>query len=386
MHRPDYDERCIVNLMGSILAAEGAEPPYPPLSMLDGKTLSDSTNLLLVCVDGLGYDFLDIHGKGSVLKDHVRGELCSVFPSTTASAVTSFTSGVSTQEHAITGWFVHLKEVGAASVILPFAPRFDRTPYGKHQIAPGDIYDFPRIFDHVRRKAFFVINRRVMHSDYTGYVAGDAERFGYRTLRGFIRQIIRIIERPEESKFIYAYWPGLDHCGHEKGINSPEAVSHFRALDESFRYLLKRLVGSDTTVIIVADHGLIDTKPGRVLEMRDHPYLRETLVLPLCGEPRVPYCYVRPARVDDFLSYVRDRLPFACEVFSADELIEKRYFGSRYEHPRFRDRVGDYVLLMRENYVLRDQVLGEEFPSFTGYHGGLSREELFVPLIVKERI
>ena len=386
MHRPDYGGSCIVNLMGSILAAEGVEPPYPPLSMLSESTLSESTNMLLVCVDGLGYDFLERYGKGSVLRKHLRGKLSSVFPSTTASAVTTLTSGVSTREHAITGWFVHLKEVGAASVILPFAPRFDRTSYGKRRIAPGDIYDFPRIFDLVHRKAFFVINRRVIHSDYTRYVAGDADRFGYRTLRGFIRQITGIIERFREPKFIYAYWPGLDHCGHEKGINSPEAVSHFRVLDKSFRYLLERLAGSDTTVVVVADHGLIDTEPGHVLEMKDHPYLRGTLVLPLCGEPRVPYCYVRPSRVDDFLSYVRDRLEFACEVFSAESLIEKGYFGTGDEHPRFRDRVGDYVLLMRENYVLKDQVLGEEFPAFTGYHGGLSRDELFVPLIVKERI
>jgi hypothetical protein len=37
---------------------------------------------------------------------------------------------------------------------------------------------------------------------------------------------------------------------------------------------------------------------------------------------------------------------------------------------------------MRDNYVIKDFLLGEEEKFNIGYHGGVSKEEMFVPLIV----
>ena len=46
------------------------------------------------------------------------------------------------------------------------------------------------------------------------------------------------------------------------------------------------------------------------------------------------------------------------------------------------DRVGDYVLVMKDNYVVEDSILGEKRPPHIGHHGGVSSGEMFVPLIV----
>jgi hypothetical protein len=40
------------------------------------------------------------------------------------------------------------------------------------------------------------------------------------------------------------------------------------------------------------------------------------------------------------------------------------------------------VLLMRDNYVIKDYLLGEHPFTQVGVHGGLSADELDVPLIV----
>ena len=44
--------------------------------------------------------------------------------------------------------------------------------------------------------------------------------------------------------------------------------------------------------------------------------------------------------------------------------------------------IGDYVLIMKENYVLKDDLLNHKSHNHLGSHGGISKEELFVPLIV----
>ena len=70
-----------------------------------------------------------------------------------------------------------------------------------------------------------------------------------------------------------------------------------------------------------------------------------------------------------------------CELHKSEHLIEKGYFGLYDENPKLRDRIGDYILLMKENYVLHDWVLGEKEFQFTGYHGNLTPEEMYVPFI-----
>jgi hypothetical protein len=72
-------------------------------------------------------------------------------------------------------------------------------------------------------------------------------------------------------------------------------------------------------------------------------------------------------------------------MFRSEDLIANNYFGLFEPNPRLFERVGDYVLVMKENYVLRDSLLGESRPAHIGYHGGVSQEEMFVPLVVIPR-
>ena len=59
----------------------------------------------------------------------------------------------------------------------------------------------------------------------------------------------------------------------------------------------------------------------------------------------------------------------------------KNYFGLGKPHPQLAQRIGDYVLLMKENYIIKDFLLGEEEHFSIGNHGGLSEDEMYVPLI-----
>jgi hypothetical protein len=54
------------------------------------------------------------------------------------------------------------------------------------------------------------------------------------------------------------------------------------------------------------------------------------------------------------------------------------------DHPRLKDRIGDFALLMRDGYAIQDTLPGEEPPALIGMHGGSSSAELEVPLIIAE--
>ena len=105
-------------------------------------------------------------------------------------------------------------------------------------------------------------------------------------------------------------------------------------------------------------------------------------MLPLCGEPRTAFCYVRPALVEEFERYCLEVLGGKLDLIRSRELVEKGLFGLGEPHPRLDERIGDYTLLIRGNGVIRDWVPPEKLHLQLGVHGGLSPAELLVPLCV----
>ena len=85
---------------------------------------------------------------------------------------------------------------------------------------------------------------------------------------------------------------------------------------------------------------------------------------------------------EDFVERAGEGLDGAARVIDSASMIEDGWFGLGEPHPYLRERVGDYALVMRADYAIRDRV-GEEKPfRHIGVHGGVSREEMEVPLVV----
>ncbi|MGV9170426.1 MAG: hypothetical protein ACOC38_10865, partial [Promethearchaeia archaeon] len=114
----------------------------------------------------------------------------------------------------------------------------------------------------------------------------------------------------------------------------------------------------------------------------DHPELKKMLIAPVCGDTRTCYFYVRSHKSKAFQDYAEDNLGHACVVHESTDLIERRWFGSDQPSPEFDSRVGDFVAVMKEDYALFDKHPGQEYPDLVGQHGGLSKDEMLVPLIV----
>jgi hypothetical protein len=109
--------------------------------------------------------------------------------------------------------------------------------------------------------------------------------------------------------------------------------------------------------------------------------LAAMLTLPLCGEPRSAYAYVRANCVAAFEDYIACNLAHAVELHRPEDLLDAGWFGPGDAHPELAARIGDYVLCMRDRYTLRDQVIGERNVNLYGVHGGISRAEQIVPLL-----
>jgi hypothetical protein len=153
-------------------------------------------------------------------------------------------------------------------------------------------------------------------------------------------------------------------------------------LDNLFTDLIEQTKEQDTLFIVVSDHGLVDVPVENKLNINDYPEISKCLILPLSCEARVPFCYVRPSLEKQFIKAVDDQLGEYCDRYTAQELLDMSIFGIGEPNPKFFDRLGDHILLMKDNYILLDKVYHEKHSPLIGYHGGLTREEMMVPLVV----
>ena len=382
MYLPNYKDGSIVNLMSSILRAYDEKSEYKPLRNFDTGRLRESTNIVLFVIDGLGYEFLIKHGAGSFLYKNMCNKITSVFPSTTATGVTTFVTGLAPQQHAITGWFMLLKELGMVVRILPFNTRCGNFPLSEINIDPSSILSSQSLSAKIKTETFYMVPDILYESDYTIATSVSAKRVYFDSIQQCLDKLTKIINSTSDPKFIYVYWSEFDGLCHEFGTESAEARAHFKELDTNLAALCTTLKHSKAAILITSDHGLVDSSAAEQIRLRDHPDLAETLTLPLCGEPRVAYCYVHPSKKADFEEYVAKKMGKYCTIHSARELIQAKFFGLYEPHEKLWDRIGDYALIMKNNYIIKDTVLGETEHFLKANHGGVSKQEMFVPLIV----
>ena len=105
------------------------------------------------------------------------------------------------------------------------------------------------------------------------------------------------------------------------------------------------------------------------------------LALPLCGEPRTAYAYVRAAAADEFAACARCPRP-QVSVHRAEDFLAAGWFGPGEPHPELSARIGDFVLSLAGRATLRDLVVGERPFDLHGQHGGTSAAEQLVPLLL----
>ena len=374
--QPDYSGGSLVNLVASIVQARGGKPLHAPLRDW-GDELGTAHNLVLLIIDGLGDNFL--MRRGGELARRRRAAITSVFPSTTATAITTSYTGRTPLEHGLTGWFTYFGQAGCVSAALPFKSRGDLLPLTTRGVTAQQIYVSNSIFESIPIRSIVVTHRDIINSEYNLHHCRGAERLAYDTVDELVSQVERAVKSGVEKKFIYAYWPHYDATSHRYGSESAQAAAQFEKIDGAFGELLQRLSGTESMIVATADHGFVDVSPDESFELPC--VLAAQLRFPLCGERRVAYCHVHA--VERFIEQAKGWLGDKADVLPSRQLVDEGWFGPGAPHPRFAERIGDVALLMRGHYTVKDWVAGEPRFLHIGNHGGTSEDEMLIPLILE---
>ncbi len=398
--RPDYAGYCLSNVPSTAMAILGQQPGRPvlPRDALGEVETSGVENVVLILCDGLGMNewlrkpetgfFGALSRKGSVRP------ITTVFPSTTAAAVTSVSTGLTPQEHGLPEWYVYMEELGDIIVTLPF------TRVGEHGrdtlkgVLPArTLVDDATIFQQVRGTVdcMSFIGRGLANTVYTKVSREGSAVTPYATASDLSVSLRRHIEKARGKNLVYAYWSFVDTIEHIYGPGTDEArveaslISH--ALKEGFLDRLDREAAKRTLVILTADHGQLAIEPEKTLYMNRWGRLNRNLRKNSRGKPILPwgsardaYLAIEEGRVEETKAYLQERLEGVATVLETEEAIREGLFGINRPSRRFRRRVGDLMILPHGNRTVWYRYAGGGALDLRGHHGGLMRDEMTIPL------
>lgn len=348
-----------------------------------GWTLPAYPRVVVVLVDGLG-DLLLAERVAYApyltgLRERGGRVLRSGFPSTTATSMGSFGTGVTSGEHAMVGYQVLDPDTGLLlnqlswengpdpRVWQPRPPVFEQvaaTGVDVVQIGPW-FFGGSGLTEAALRGARFIPAATL---DQRVDAAAAAVRSAPRTL-------------------LYLYWGDIDKIGHSHGCGSWDWCDELAAVDLGLRTLAARLP-SDALMVVTADHGMVDVPMTGRTDLADadtDPVARELArgVHLTGGEPRAPMLYCEAGEADAVAARWRGVLGDDADVLTRAEAVAAGWFG------RVTDlalpRIGDVVCALTGPRAVHDsRVQRIEGRTLIGLHGARTDAEVLVPLLVRE--
>lgn len=349
--RPDYNGACVTNVVRALQAKVDWVP----------NAVRGASSVVLLILDGFGWNELtqrrdDLPNLAAL----DGGPITTVVPSTTPTALASFSTGVPPAEHGVTGYRMYLG-TGVLNVIR-WAIQGLPAP-APEQIQPRDAFD---------GQALPVVTRaQFRETKFTQILYRGAELHGYFTTSGLVEHCRVLVGSGE--RFVYAYYDGPDLVAHVHGMRDAFFARELRYCDGIVNELLDALP-SDCALVVTADHGHVHYE-----ERVDLGPVNE-LCVAQSGESRFRYLHAKAGAAGELLAAARELCGRYGWCFTREQLVDERWLGPRPPSPDVRRRIGDVILAAREPVGFVDPDNPGEGRLLSG-HGSLTADEMLVPLV-----
>ncbi|HEY3612643.1 MAG TPA: alkaline phosphatase family protein [Gaiellales bacterium] len=391
--RPLYDSYCFSRIPGTILGLFGDDSAdalpgdvLPPLG-------AEPPRVVAVLADAVGWAFVERYAERAPLLARMReqgvvSQLTSQFPSTTSAHVTTLHTTQPVGEHGLYEWNIY--EPSLERVVCPLLAAFAGEDAGGLLAAGADLgLLYPQADGLARRVARrgvtcnLVQPAHTVDSPYTRLVCGGAPVHGFATAREGAALAAALAQAAAPSLTVL-YLDDFDTAGHDFGPGDPrsEAVL-LELLDALEQELADALAGiPGALVLLFADHGQVAADPERCVYVNERcpelvPLLRtgaDGLPLAPAGSARDLFLHVREGALDDAAGLLAALFGDDAWVVPTAALAADGVFGPVVSE-RFRERVGDLVVLPREGVEAWWHEPGRFAQTLRGHHGGLEPAE-----------
>jgi type I phosphodiesterase/nucleotide pyrophosphatase len=351
-----------VNLMAEIEARLTGAARAPRLVEGLAATIPAATSIILVLFDGLGDAQLS-HSAAGVLRSARRGVLDAPFPTTTTVSMATVATGTSPATHGVIAHLAWFPELGRVVntlkwVDLSGAP----VSYPTERLLPS-----PNLWERLGERGIRTVTVQPAGFALTPLTAAlyrGAEFVGAETIEQVVRLTVESAAAP--GTLVFTYLPQVDVAAHVFGQDSWEYRDSVATVAGIWSGIAER-VPTGAVMIGTADHGVPGFGENAKIIIRNDLYRP----LDFWGDPRA--VMVRGSQ----------RLIGRLAAETGAMLIEPDQFvpwlGPGPKHSELERRLPDAILLSPPGKVILPPGFDKRL---VGYHGGLSPEEVWVPLLV----
>ncbi|MDC5697829.1 alkaline phosphatase family protein [Intrasporangium calvum] len=336
--------------------------------------LPEVRRAVVVLVDGLGHDLLrERSGHAPFLRRHLPDahRVPCGFPTTTATSMGTFGTGLPPGAHGLVGMQVLDPQVDRLVNELSWEDGPDPRRWQPH----GTVFEAA---ENAGVEVTMVGPHYFEGSGLTTAALRGARFASARTLEDRVDAAVAAV-RAAPRALVYLYWGEVDKVGHVHGSRSWQWGDEVESVDQALA-ALSRQVPDDTLIVVTADHGMVDVPHEHRLDLAHEPDLMAG-VRHLGGEPRCLQLYTLEGAAPDLVQVWQERVGDRARVLLRDQLVDEGWFGP--VEGRVAGRIGDVVVTMNESFaVVHSGLMRAEIVRLLGLHGSTSDAELAVPVIV----
>jgi len=201
----------------------------------------------------------------------------------------------------------------------------------------------------------------------------------------------RALENAKGKNYFFLYYDKVDTISHDYGPGS----EHVEAEVDMFLYTMEQFIPkmkkAKTLFLFTADHGQSEVDPATTVYLnktfpRLHKWIKtnqQGQLLAPGGSCRDQFLYIKEEALAEAQTVLSQGLQGKADVICTDEMIAQGYFGSNVSDT-FRARVGNLVILPYRYESVWWYKKGKFEQKYYGHHGGLTPQEMEIPLLALE--
>ncbi len=356
---PDYSGANVRAIVPTLLAPNrGAGRDWMP------GPVREAGQVVILVLDGLGWEqFVEYKAHMPVLATFEGGPITTVAPSTTATALTSITTGLTPGEHGLVGYRMDVG--GEVLNVLRWATEAGdaRRKYEPRRIQPFAPF--------MGEPVPVVTKTDFERTGFTDAHLRGGRLVGWRAASSLAVTVGALLRAGEP--LIYAYYDGIDKIAHERGFG-PYYEAELRSADDVVGQVRAQLT-DNAALLVTADHGQVDVGTNTRAIADDVLKLTRNL----SGEGRFRWLHARPGAADELQAAALAAHRDVAWVMSRQELIDGGWFGPVVSPP-VAARLGDVALITKAPISFLDPADSGPYP-LVCRHGSLTSAEMLVPLL-----
>jgi hypothetical protein len=314
---------------------------------------ADTINFILA--DGLGYE--NLKSTDSYLNKNVTRSINTTFPSSTNVALSSIAFMKNPIEHGLIGYYMYDKSQYGLINALNWNEDNKNLLLSDHFKKQNSIW---KIFKENKIYASNFQPRNLVGTPLSDCLYDLSSTIPYDDEQNLLELLSE--STILENKFNFIYYPLIDVTAHIFGVNSEEWQIEI-AKFEKLVYEISNISNKKTKTVISADHGLTNIDA----ECRHHLNYGEDLQI--YGDQRSVYINGSQESVLETFSKVPGVLL---------EQHELSYLLGDPTNEFMQSIYPDFCFLVEDKNIIYPKHLSAKLK---GYHGGLSKEELKIPII-----